>query len=153
MFLTTQKLIHALISGNPLNCNCRLSWIYILRNETRDSTLKHALDKITCITEPTSDRRLNDKDGVENDNDNEDNYEYYDKTDDYGEKYKSKTSKAVKLIDIPLETLPCPKELMQSVEESYGHPIQNEIRLKAFSVSDKITPSLLLIVTLAIQLF
>ncbi|KAG6442421.1 connectin [Manduca sexta] len=119
------------LDGNPLNCNCRLSWIYVLRNGTRDNTLKHALEKISCVTDPNDRRPENDV----TDEDNvlaDDNYEYYDKGDDYVEK-KPKASKAIKLVDIPLEALPCPKELIQSIEESYGHPVQNEIRLKAFS--------------------
>lgn len=140
--------------GNPLACNCRLSWIYMLRNETQDSTMKHALEKISCVPEPTADRRSETKDD-EMDSGNvltNDNYEYYDKNDDYTDKDKEKAdaNKSIKLIDYPLETLPCPKELMQSIEETYGHPVQNEIRLKAFSKVQKAVPSSLMLIILTV---
>lgn len=127
----------------------------MLRNETQDNTMKHALEKISCIPEPTADRRSEMKDD-EVDGGNvltNDNYEYYDKTDDYTDKDKEKTNsnKSIKLIDYPLETLPCPKELMQSIEETYGHPVQNEIRLKAFSnVQTIVSSSLMLIVIVTV---
>lgn len=88
---------------------------------------------------------MNDQEDNESAKDNvlpDDTYDYYDKTEEYSE--RKFTKKATKLIDIPLETLPCPKELMQT--EEYGHPVQNEIRLKAFSNVDKISPCLILVV-------
>lgn len=149
----TQNLIQPLVPGNPLSCNCRLSWIYALRNETKDTTLRHALEKVSCIAETTPDRHSNNE---EEDNDNanvlsDDSYDYYDKNEEYNE-VKAKSA-AKKLIDIPLETLPCPKEIMQSIEESYGHPVQNEIRLKAFSAVGRIVPNSILAAILAKMLF
>lgn len=78
----------------------------------------------------------------------DDNYEYYDKNDDKDEVTKEKDetqTKAIKLLELPIEELPCPKELMRSIEESYGHPIQNEIRLKAFSNVLRNLPNFILI--------
>lgn len=46
---------------------------------------------------------------------------------------EEKKVNAKKLTELSIDELPCPKELMQSMEETYGHPVQNEIRLKAFS--------------------
>lgn len=142
------------LDGNPLNCNCRLSWIYVLRNETQDNTMKHALEKISCVPDPTNDRRLSETKDEKIENINvlaDDNYDYYDKGDDYNnDKEKPKVSKAIKLTDIPLETLPCPKELMQSIEETYGHPVQNEIRLKAFSNVGRDLPNFFFLVILLI---
>lgn len=139
------------VTGNPLSCDCRLSWIYFLRNETKDNTLKHALEKVSCVNEPTVDRRQNEQEENEHSNENvlsDDTYDYYEKGGDYTE--RTKASKAKKLTDIPLETLPCPRELMQTIEENYGHPVQNEIRLKAFSNVVSIAPSFisLMLVTL-----
>ncbi|CAH2245265.1 connectin-like [Pararge aegeria] len=142
------------LDGNPLSCNCRLSWIYVLRNETQDNTMKHALEKISCVPEPTNERRVSEPNtNEEDDNSNilaDDNYEYYDKGDEYNDKEKNNEAKAVKLTDIPLEELPCPKELMQSIEETYGHPVQNEIRLKGVSKGGKDLPSFIFIVTLLV---
>lgn len=142
-----------LISGNPLNCNCRLSWVYVLRNETKHITLRNALDKISCISDTSPDRHSSQEDETDNQNIlSDDSYDYYDKNEDYNNS-KVKLSKAKKLIDIPLETLPCPKEIMQSIEETYGHPVQNEIRLKAFSDAGRIVPNLIIITMLAKMLF
>lgn len=80
----------------------------------------------------------------------DDNYEY-DYKEDYAERLKHKLSKTKKLTDIPLELLPCPKELMETIEESYGHPVQNEIRLKAFSKVTRISPSLALVLMLSLM--
>ncbi|XP_049875597.1 connectin-like [Pectinophora gossypiella] len=122
------------LDGNPLHCDCRLSWVYLLRNETRDNILRHALEKVSCVDDPPE-RRVEQDDEEGNDNIlSDDNYDYYDKSDDVSDyNDKNKKSKAKKLTDVPLESLPCPKELMQTVEENYGQPVQNEIRLKAFS--------------------
>ncbi|XP_061717747.1 connectin-like [Cydia pomonella] len=129
------------LDGNPLRCDCRLSWIYLLRNETKDNTLKHALEKISCVSD--TEKRPEKSNEIEENTLADENYgeEYYDKNEDYISKEKLK-GKFTKLTDIPLETLPCPKEL-QNVDESYGHPIQNEIRLKAFSKARCIAPSLI----------
>ncbi|XP_022122201.2 connectin-like [Pieris rapae] len=137
------------LDGNPLSCNCRLSWIYTLRNETKDNTLRQALDKVTCVAENNEiDRSLNDQidEQVENPVSTIENYDYYDKNDEKEEKVTETRGKAIKLLDLPLEELPCPKELMRSIEESYGHPIQNEIRLKAYSKDDRNLPHIILIV-------
>ncbi|CAK1543225.1 unnamed protein product [Leptosia nina] len=133
------------LDGNPLSCDCRLAWIYALRNETKDSTLKNALEKVTCLTENNDiDRNLNDQIGEQGENPNlvsHTSYEYYDKKmertefemDDEINITDETQDMPIKLLDIPVEELSCPKELMKSIQDSYGHPIQNEIRLKAFS--------------------
>lgn len=137
-----------MFTGNPFECDCRLSWIYTLRNETRDALLKQALEKVSCVIDTTLERRMDPDDThIETPDENvlaDDNYEYYDK-DEYNDRVKHKSNKDKKLTDIPLEMLPCPKELMETIEESYGHPVQNEIRLKAYSKVSKIAPSLLLL--------
>lgn len=115
--------------------------------------MKHALEKISCFTDPSAERRLNDQEDIETSNENvltSDNYDYYDKNEDYVEK-KIKT-KAKKLTDMPLDSLPCPKELMQTIEESYGHPVQNEIRVK-YSAVDRKAPNFILYLMLALLLF
>lgn len=114
--------------------------------------MKHALEKISCVSDPTNDRRISEPKEEEVENSNilaDDHYDYYDKSDDYSnDKEKTKIGTAIRLIDIPLETLPCPKELMQSIEETYGHPVQNEIRLKAFSRVGRDLPNFLFFLTL-----
>ncbi|KPJ17242.1 Connectin [Papilio machaon] len=125
------------LDGNPFSCNCRLSWIYHLLNETKSIEMREALEKVSCVE--NNERHLNEHNEEESGNIlSDDNYEYYDK-EEYLDRDKPKLNKAKKLTDIPLETLPCPKELMQSVEDAYGQPIQNEIRLKALSVTSNVS--------------
>lgn len=142
--------LSTLVTGNPFICDCRLSWIYALRNETKDNTLKHSLEKVSCITEPAKVIRPNEEEDNEVGSGNviTEDYDYngyngyYDKGDEYNDKdkFKDSSSKAKKLVDIPVETLPCPVEVMQTIVENYGHPVQNEIRLKAFSKVGSIAP-------------
>ncbi|KAI5643344.1 leucine rich repeat domain-containing protein [Phthorimaea operculella] len=143
------------LDGNPLNCDCRLSWIYVLKNETRDSSLRHALDKVSCVDDAPERRPTEPSDEEPNANIlSDDTYDYYGKTDETVTEYSEKLkSKATKLSDIPLENLPCPKELMQSVEENYGLPVQNEIRVKAFSKVSTCTPCFILVVVFVALLF
>ncbi|XP_039293509.1 connectin [Nilaparvata lugens] len=87
-----------LLEGNPFICDCRLSWVRTLMNETPNDQLKHVLEDVTCLWEeefsngvapltsgtgghraPTYD---SEPDGV----------------------YKT-------LLDIPPEALPCPEEV------------------------------------------
>ncbi|XP_047998091.1 connectin-like [Leguminivora glycinivorella] len=37
------------LDGNPFRCDCRLAWIYRIRNKTQDNTLKRALENISCL--------------------------------------------------------------------------------------------------------
>lgn len=116
--------------------------------------MRAALEKVSCVVDTALERRMEKPDDarVEPANNNilaDDNYEY-DYKEDYTERLKQKPSKAKKLTDIPLELLPCPKELMETIEESYGHPVQNEIRLKAYSKATLISPSLALVLMLSL---
>ncbi|XP_076299640.1 leucine rich repeat protein connectin [Lasioglossum baleicum] len=42
---------HFYITGNKLICDCKLSWIWGLRNETKNTNLRDALEKLTCFLE------------------------------------------------------------------------------------------------------
>ncbi|CAH2041258.1 unnamed protein product, partial [Iphiclides podalirius] len=144
------KAVSAVVymDGNPFKCNCRLSWIYHLLNETKSREMREALEKVTCVE---NERHPNDHTNEDLESSNilsEDNYEYYDKNEEYLDRDKPKLNKAKKLTEIPLELLPCPKELMQSVEESYGQPIQNEIRLKSSSETLKTVPTFAFVLSL-----
>lgn len=110
--------------------------------------LKSALEKVSCVVDTALERRMEEPDDAHIETENilaDDNYEY-DYKEDYNERVKHKPSKARKLTDIPLTMLPCPKELMETIDESYGHPVQNEIRLKAFSKVTKLAPTLSLFI-------
>ncbi|CAK9813096.1 Con [Anthophora quadrimaculata] len=39
------------VSGNKLICDCKLAWIWGLRNETKNKQLRHSLEALTCFLE------------------------------------------------------------------------------------------------------
>lgn len=52
-----------MFTGNKLICDCRLTWIQMLRNETKSEPLRLALEDVTCTIHLSSNERLeNDKD-------------------------------------------------------------------------------------------
>ncbi|XP_003700119.1 leucine rich repeat protein connectin [Megachile rotundata] len=42
---------HFYLSGNKLICDCKLAWIWGLRNETKNRKLRDALEELTCFLE------------------------------------------------------------------------------------------------------
>ncbi|XP_034184185.2 leucine rich repeat protein connectin [Osmia lignaria lignaria] len=42
---------HFYLSGNKLICDCKLAWIWGLRNETKNQKLRDGLEKLTCFLE------------------------------------------------------------------------------------------------------
>ncbi|XP_031843683.1 leucine rich repeat protein connectin isoform X2 [Nomia melanderi] len=42
---------HFFVTGNELICDCKLAWIWGLRNETKNTNLRDALEKLTCFLE------------------------------------------------------------------------------------------------------
>lgn len=138
-----------LFSGNRLSCDCRLSWIQSLRNETKSEPLRSALDDVTCT--------LNAGNKVENAGENNQAYndakvskteqlfeietnsevlqqdandeEIYEDTNQY--KFEPTVQPVVinqvPVVSLPIEALPCPRELrygedslmLSSKDESY----------------------------------
>ncbi|XP_076382893.1 leucine rich repeat protein connectin [Megalopta genalis] len=42
---------HFYITGNELMCDCKLAWMWGMRNETKNTNLRLALEKLTCFLE------------------------------------------------------------------------------------------------------
>lgn len=42
---------HFYLNGNKLICDCKLTWIWGLRNETKNTKLREALEELTCFLE------------------------------------------------------------------------------------------------------
>lgn len=107
--------------GNQLKCDCRLSWIYELRNETENNELKLSFEQLTCITdEPEAGNNFivqtTQKPSEEIEYDvNADSLQYDDQDleyeDDVSSEYENEPGKPPrkKIFDIPLEKLPCPE--------------------------------------------
>lgn len=150
------------VPGNKLHCDCRLSWIQVLRNETKSEPLRMALDEVTCAY-VTDESTTNEKDKSNN---NENMFEIetnsdviqQDSNDDvYGEtkpSYKyEETIKSlenqVTLVDIPAQALPCPGKLVQNGEDSLMLSSKEENYWLSNS-SLKILSNLWLVLTLTI---
>lgn len=55
-----------LISGNNLICDCKLTWIWGLRNETKNRKLRDALEELTCfLEEKINNEDLDDNEALE----------------------------------------------------------------------------------------
>ncbi|XP_053996314.1 connectin [Hylaeus anthracinus] len=54
---------HLFLNGNNLICDCKLAWIWALRNETKNRKLRDALEKLTCFLESNNaSRKINNAD-------------------------------------------------------------------------------------------
>ncbi|KAL0879036.1 hypothetical protein ABMA27_004003 [Loxostege sticticalis] len=122
------------LSGNKLSCDCRLSWIQMLKNETKSEILRAALDDITCVLDSKVDRTANDVADFEV-KAPKSFYEVVTSSDVpqaiNDEAFYEETNMAIKeptvqpvvvnqvsIVDMPIETLPCPSELSQNREDS-----------------------------------
>lgn len=126
-----------LFTGNKLICDCRISWVQTLRNETRSEPLRQALEDVTCYpnvpTNPTPIDNTNDvisqaidevppkpdqifeiktKDVVSP------NEEYDEAQMKYEPTVQPATVNQLSVVDVPLESMPCPSELVQKGEDS-----------------------------------
>ncbi|XP_053608670.1 connectin-like [Plodia interpunctella] len=152
--LENMKTHYALISldGNRLTCDCRLSWLHKLRNETRSKRLKASLSRLNCIMDSKTKINLGilkvekietplsintikkDYDDLDENLDEDNNY---DETmqDQETETDESKIEYRRKLLEIPKDMLPCPNRL--SYEASYAPPTQDEVKYYKTSSSFK----------------
>ncbi|XP_008217372.1 connectin [Nasonia vitripennis] len=46
------------LDGNKLICDCKLTWIWGLRNETKNAKLREGLEELTCLLEASYDVKL-----------------------------------------------------------------------------------------------
>ncbi|XP_049875394.1 connectin-like [Pectinophora gossypiella] len=162
------KLNYALISldGNKLTCDCRLSWLHRLRNETKSKRLKISLDRLNCVMDNKLKTNLvdiqvekvspkisisykkDDKIYDDNEEDLGDDNMYEDTMQDQDiDSDKTKIEYRRKLLEIPTEMLPCPKKL--SYEEELSPPTQDEVRY--FGSSDKSKGSIVLLILVTVH--
>lgn len=153
----------SLSTGNTLTCDCRLSWLYKLRNETRSKRFKAALDRLTCTLDSANQnndvgvqsktatdtkamnnhviKQMTNKEDKAYDEGEEDfaDDRVYDEAmqDQETDSGKVNVEFRKKLMDIPNEALPCPRSHIHS-EESYSPPSQDEIRSFETSSSERV---------------
>ncbi|XP_038212644.1 connectin-like [Zerene cesonia] len=157
------------LSGNKLRCDCRLSWIQVLRNETKSEPLRQALDEVTCIpnVRENIDNALNPKsnDGkdlkTDLDVDADDDSFQQDGNEDeaYSEAngaYKLEDEKSINqvvLVDMPPESLPCPGQLGQNGEDSLMLSSKDENYWQSSSSVKLVSSVFVIFTTLLLNLF
>ncbi|KAJ8720369.1 hypothetical protein PYW07_012412 [Mythimna separata] len=142
--LENMKSNYALISldGNKLTCDCRLSWLHKLRNETKSKRVKASLSRLNCIMDTKTNIGTvriekppktipNIQGAYKKDVDyEEEEFEekHYDDAmqDQETENDDTKIEYKRKLLEIPAEMLPCPNRLIY--EASYSPPTQDEVK-------------------------
>ncbi|CAG9583389.1 unnamed protein product [Danaus chrysippus] len=162
------KTNYALISldGNKFTCDCRLSWLYQLRNETRSKRVRASLVRLNCIMDTklkanlgnikvqkseTSLRVNNGAYKIEKTDDDDDDFDedhvYEDAMQDQENGLDSlKIEYRRKLMEIPVDMLPCASKL--SYEASYSPPTQDEVKYYKTSGCEKRFLSIFILILL-----
>ncbi|XP_050449403.1 connectin [Cataglyphis hispanica] len=141
---------HFYLSENDLICDCKLAWIWGLRNETKNMKLRDALEELTCFLESSNTtQKINNEGlgknqpeiakeyspGISKDDSNEyneDDSSYNDEIDDENSSSNSNFDKISDrkccrkhLFELKPEELPCPEisreDLMASEQPSSRH--------------------------------
>ncbi|KAL0134122.1 hypothetical protein PUN28_001166 [Cardiocondyla obscurior] len=142
---------HLYLGENNLICDCKLAWIWGLRNETKNTKLRDALEELTCFLESNNATQKinsedlgrnhplaipdeyddNSRDGNNEDDDEGENSDYYDESDENSSNFHIKSNREVKkcctkhLFELKPEELPCPElsreDLMASEQPSSRH--------------------------------
>lgn len=108
------------VTDNELICDCRLAWIFDLKNRTRNFELKYSLEEVECSMK-TKERpsggkiRVNVDDVMKKQVLNDEVAEYYD-DESYDEQKKTQ------LMQFKQRDLPCPQEYREQLE----HPSTRE---------------------------
>lgn len=155
-----------MFTGNKLICDCRLAWVSKLRNETKSEPLKYALEDITC--KPRTENNIEDtliKEVKEiinegDDDQNDETAEVFQQDDSSNDSYdenqnptaQSMIANQLVLVDIPAETLPCPRELTQNGEGSMMLSSKDKSFWNSNS-SSRLISSLLLILSFNVMLW
>ncbi|XP_063538481.1 connectin-like [Cydia strobilella] len=146
------------LSGNQLTCDCRLSWIHVLRNETKSEPLISALDDVTCVQKPreipndisqTYDQKHSFEIETNADVFQQDEEDVYEEA---SPSYKLEATAPPKLeqvvvLDIPVQALTCSQEVPQNGEDSLMLSSKDESYWRPSS-SFKILSNLSLVLTL-----
>ncbi|CAG4959552.1 unnamed protein product [Parnassius apollo] len=160
------------LGGNKLHCDCSLSWLHKLSNETRSRRVKTALARLSCISDIKlpitnysksekiidSSHTLNsmtykksfEKMYDEGEGNIEDDPVYEDTLQDQETEIPSnKIEYRRKLLQIPAEMLPCPSKY--SFEASFSPPTQDEVKYYKSS-SSRVTALVTYLMTIIFNL-
>jgi hypothetical protein len=122
------------VAGNNFMCDCRLSWMYLLRNETSNEQILNSLDELTCRLGPevgdyqdhdtsgglyTTERSHVDSRGYAEDVDNDERRARPDAV-------TPEPNNVKHLFDIPQEQLPCPEDLQLEADPTFPFDFNSE---------------------------
>ncbi|CAB3247024.1 unnamed protein product [Arctia plantaginis] len=130
------------LSGNKLICDCRLSWMKVLHNETNSEPLKLALDDVTCSLNGGQNNPYHDVTPSKSDElyeiETPKSVRDFNEDDLYDDTIQLRPEPTVQpvvshklvVVSLPIETLPCPRELrngedslmLSSKDESFWQP-------------------------------
>lgn len=112
-------LLFSSVTDNEFICDCRLAWIFDLKNRTANFELRYSLEEIACMMKtkdrPTGARIKVPVDDVMKKQILGDEIEYYE-DESYAEK------QTTQLVQIKQRDLPCPQEYREQLE----HPSTRE---------------------------
>jgi hypothetical protein len=128
------------VPGNNFMCDCRLSWMYLLRNETPNEQILNSLDELTCQLGPeVGDYQDHDASGAayttEHPHVNSRGFAedlasgHSQDADERRLKSDAPTpepSNLKHLFDIPQEQLPCPEDLQLEADPTFPFEFNSE---------------------------
>ncbi|XP_026730968.1 connectin-like [Trichoplusia ni] len=163
------------LSGNRLSCDCRLSWIQVLRNETKSEPLKMALDEVTCVlnagknvvatsndvntafndAKPSKSEQLYEIETNSEVQQDVNEEELYEDSNQY--KFEPTVQQVAEnqltIVNMPIESLPCPRELVRSGEDSLMLSSKDESYWQSSSSSQMMAQFSLVFLLLCISVF
>ncbi|XP_041981447.1 connectin-like [Aricia agestis] len=142
------------LDGNKLSCDCRLSWLHKLRNETRSKRVKASLDRLNCIMDNKLKTNLGEiktqikVTKVKSDKVYDDDDEFEEDYDDtmHDQETGNKIEFRRKLLEIPTGMLPCASKL--SYEASYSPPTQDEVKYYKTSGGTRVVSTALFLIAI-----
>ncbi|XP_028042294.1 connectin-like [Bombyx mandarina] len=152
--LENMKSNYAVISldGNKLTCDCRLSWLLKLQNETRSKRLRASINRLNCVdakNKITAELKIENDDklkikkqGPDYDDDSDEiSDKYYDDAmqDQENDSGDSKVEYRRRLTDIPKEFLACSNRLVHGI--TFSPPTQDEVKYYKSSSSTRVLGS------------
>lgn len=141
-----------MFTGNKLTCDCRLSWLLKLQNETRSKRLRASINRLNCVdakNKITAELKIEDDDklkikkqGPDYDDDSDEiSDKYYDDAmqDQENDSGDSKVEYRRRLTDIPKEFLACSNRLVHGI--TFSPPTQDEVKYYKSSSSTRVLGS------------
>ncbi|CAG9101443.1 unnamed protein product [Plutella xylostella] len=130
------------LEGNDFECDCHLAWMHRLRHEARSVRLRTSLERFVCKATgppPPNSHYFYERNNiganlyeVEDKSDlkefPEEVDEFHDELDEVDTKPRAAGENERTLLQIPVESLPCPQLVKTVTDRTFTHPSQNEVK-------------------------